>query len=226
MFRILILLIFTIKSFIIFSQNSSSETYIKDIEGQIYKTAVIGKQEWMIENLKVTKYNNGTTIPNIIDSLQWTKLKSGAWVYYKNDTLNNSKYGKLYNWYTLDSKTNGNKNVCPLGWHVPTDIEWGVLITYLGGDSLAGGRMKSVDTSNWESPNTDATNSSLFNGLPAGGRNNSGYFYYVGKHGYWWSSSETDKYNAWNCFLNNLNGEVARFSNYKVLGLSVRCLKD
>ncbi|NDF60572.1 MAG: hypothetical protein EB100_05775, partial [Crocinitomicaceae bacterium] len=117
---------------------------ISDNDGNTYKTVYIGTQQWMAENLKVTKYNDGTSIPNISNNTQWSNLTTGAWSYYNNDVANNAKYGKLYNWYAVSPTTNGNKNVCPTGWHVPTDAEWTVLTDYLGGENVAGGKMKEV----------------------------------------------------------------------------------
>jgi hypothetical protein len=114
---------------------------VKDIDGNNYKTVYIGTQEWMAENLKTSKYSDGTAIPNVIDNNQWSKLTIGAWSYYNNDAVNNTKYGKLYNWYTVNPTTNENKNVCPTGWHVPTDADWTVLTDYLGGNVQAGENM-------------------------------------------------------------------------------------
>ena len=141
---------------------------VTDVEGDIYKTVYIGTQHWRGENLKVSKYNDGSAIPNITDNTEWTKLTTGAWSYYNNDAANKANYGKLYKWYAVSKTTNGNKNLCPTGWHVPTYAEWNVLTEYLGGDSVAGGKMKEVGTTNWISPNIDATNTSLFTGLPGG----------------------------------------------------------
>jgi uncharacterized protein (TIGR02145 family) len=143
----------------------------------------------MAENLKTSKYSDGTMIPNITDNTQWKNDSSGAWCYYNNDVANNAKYGKLYNWYAVSKTSNGNKNVCPNGWHVPSDTEWKVLTDYLGGDSVAGSKMKEVGTSSWYSPNTDATNTSLFSGLPGGNRNNNGNYNNIGNNGNWWSST-------------------------------------
>jgi len=197
-----------------------------DIDNNTYKTVPIGTQQWMAENLKVTKYNDGTIIPNITDDTQWSNLRSGAWAYYKNDAANNAKYGKLYNWYAVSKTSNGNKNVCPTGWHLPTDAEWTFLTDYLGGESVAGGKMKEAGTTNWDSPNTDATNTSLFTGLPGGCRYYNGYYYNFGFNGIWWSSTEFNTYNAWNRFLVNYNGIANRYDNSKGNGLSVRCLRD
>jgi uncharacterized protein (TIGR02145 family) len=197
-----------------------------DIDNNTYKTVPIGTQQWMAENLKVTKYNDGTKIPNITDDRQWSNLRSGAWAYYNNDAANNAKYGKLYNWYAVSKTSNGNKNVCPTGWHVPTDAEWTVLINYLGGCSVAGGKMKEEGTASWDSPNTDDTNTSLFTGLPGGYRFNDGHYSFIGLNGGWWSSTEDDTDNAWYRGLYDNSGNALRFNNYKENGLSVRCLRD
>lgn len=196
---------------------------IKDIDGNVYKTVTIGSQTWMAENLKVSKYNDGTPIPNITDSLEWFNLTTGAWCNYKNLESNNINYGKLYNWYTV---SNSNKNVCPTGWHVPTNVEWTILIDYLGGTNLAGAKMKEIGTTNWISPNNEATNTSLFTGLPSGYRGNYGYYYLIGNIGYWWSSTEIMKFNAMSTHLNNYAGIAFNNGSNKENGLSIRCLKD
>ncbi len=199
---------------------------ITDVEGNSYKTVYIGTQQWMAENLKTSKYSDGTTIPNITDNTQWQNNTTGAWSYYNNDAANNAKYGKLYNWYAVSKTSNGNKNVCPTGWHVPTDAEWTVLTDYLGGETVAGGKMKEVGTTSWNSPNTDATNTSLFTGLPGGNRINNGNYYYIGGNGYWWSSTEYDTFDAWYRDLNYGLGNAYRNLDGKRIGFSVRCLRD
>ncbi len=199
---------------------------ISDVDGNTYKTVYIGTQQWMAENLKVSNYNDGTAIPNVTDNTQWQNNTTGAWSYYNNDVANNAKYGKLYNWYAVTKTSNSNKNVCPTGWHVPTDAEWTVLTDYLGGSSVAGGKMKEVGTSSWNNPNTDATNTSLFTGLPGGYRNYFGNYYYIGINGYWWSSSERDTNNAWNRNLIYNYGNAFIDGSNKRNGLSVRCLRD
>jgi len=199
---------------------------VTDIEGNSYKIVKIGTQVWMAENLKTAKYNDGTTIPNVTDYDQWSNLTTGAWAYYNNDAANNAKYGKLYNWYAVNPTTNGNKNICPTGWHVPTDAEWTVLTDYLGGASVAGGKMKEVGTTNWRSPNTDVTNTSLFTGLPGGARFYLGYYNAIGFNGFWWSSTEYNTSDAWYRYLNYYDGNAYRYSYGKSYGLSVRCLRD
>ena len=199
---------------------------IKDVDGNVYKTVTIGPQQWMAENLKVSKYSDGTTIPNITDNTQWQNDTSGAWSYHNNDSANNAKYGKLYNWYAVSPTKNGNKNVCPTGWHVPTDAEWTVLTDYLGGESVAGGKMKEVGTIIWNSPNTEATNTSLFTGLPGGYRYSAGGYSLIGGSGNWWSSSENVTSDAWARYLLSYSGGALRLNYYKRNGLSVRCLRD
>ena len=200
---------------------------ITDVEGNSYKTVYIGTQQWMGENLKASMYSDGTTIPNITDNTQWENNNTGAWCYYNNDETNNVKYGKLYNWYAVSSATNGNKNVCPTGWHVPTDAEWTVLTDYLGGASVAGGKMKEVGTTNWNSPNIDATNSSLFTGLPGGTRSLVGGYSYIGVSGDYWSSTNDGMYAAVELIMrySEAFAQISGSKN-KRSGLSVRCLKD
>ena len=199
---------------------------ITDIDGNLYKTVNIGTQQWMGENLKTSKYSDGTTIPNITDNTQWASNTTGAWAYYNNDAANNPKYGKLYNWYAVSKTTNGNKNVCPTGWHVPTDAEWTVLTDYLGGESVAGGKLKEVGTTNWNSPNTGATNTSLFSALPGGDRIYDGNYFGIGSSGYWWSSTEGNTIDAWSRNLNDNYGVAYGFISIKKDGFSVRCLRD
>ena len=202
--------------------NNGYGPVIKDINGNKYKTVYIGTQHWMAENLKVNKYNDGTSIPNITDKAKWYNNTTGAWCNYNNDASKNTKYGKLYNWYAVS----GRKNVCPTGWHVPSDAEWTVLTDYLGGEIVAGGKMKEVGTTRWDSPNADATNTSLFTGLPGGRRNYIGNYDNIGYDGYWWSSSEYNTGFAWGRYLTIYNGNAYSYNGNKKSGLSVRCLRD
>lgn len=194
---------------------------VTDIDGNNYPTVIIGTQEWMKENLRVTKYSNGDAIPNITDNTQWGNLTSGAWSHYNNDSQYENPYGKLYNWYTVVDP----RNVCPTGWHVPTDAEYTLLIDYLGGGPVAGGKMKSTGTQYWLSPNTAATNESGFSGLPGGYRYVNGPFNYIHYHGYWWSSTEYSTYDAWNINPRYDSGAANRSLSPKGQGESVRCLK-
>jgi len=192
-------------------------------DGYTYTSIVLGNgQEWMAENLRTTTYANGDPIPNITDDTQWENLTTGAWSHYNNDSQYENPYGKLYNWYTVADP----RNVCPTGWHVPTDAEWTTLTDYLGGESVAGGKMKSTGTQYWESPNTDATNESGFSGLPGGNRSNYGPFHVIGHYGSWWSSTEFGTDYAWSYSLSYDDGNVGRGLVSKVFGFSVRCLRD
>jgi uncharacterized protein (TIGR02145 family) len=170
-----------------------------DQEGNVYKTIMIGTQEWMAENLNTSIYRNGDAIPTGLSNAEWDSTintQQGAWAYYNNDASYACPYGKLYNWYAcVDAR-----QLCPVGWHVPTDAEWSVLTDYLGGESVSGGKMKT--TGLWSAPNTGATNSSGFSAAPGGARTQVGdCFDCPGDNGYWWSSSEGGTYFAWCRFL-------------------------
>jgi uncharacterized protein (TIGR02145 family) len=181
----------------------------------------IGTQVWMTKNLNVSRYRNGDPIPQVTDQTQWRYMTSGAWCYYENNTANGPVYGKLYNWYAV----NDSRGLAPTGYHVPGDGEWTTLTSFLGGESVAGGKMKA--TTLWITPNTGATNSSGFTGLPGGARNGDGIFFYIGVRGYWHSSSTymaTDF--AWNRDLFYGGSAVNIGLGYKKGGLSVRCLRD
>lgn len=195
---------------------------VTDIDGNTYKTIMLGDLEWMAENLNTSRYANGDLIPNVVDNSEWADQTEGAWCYYDNDVQYACPYGKLYNWFvTLDER-----NVCPTGWHVPTDEEWTELTDYLGGESVAGGKMKSSGTEFWVSPNAGATNESGFSGLPGGARSFIGHFTDFGSFAYWWSSTEIFDYNAWTKLLYYNNDIVYRSSHNKGNGFSVRCLRD
>ena len=141
---------------------------ITDVDGNTYNSVIIGTQEWTKENLNVSKYSDGTIIPQVTDPTQWGSLITGAWCYYNNTTANGTTYGKLYNWYAVagiyDAASAANpalrKKLAPNGWRIPGDTDWTKLTIFLGGEGVAGGKMKATGTSLWQSPNTDATNSS------------------------------------------------------------------
>ena len=219
----------------------SAQNTVTDASGNTYPTVTIGTQVWMAENLRTFKYRDGSNISVVTDDTQWanninTGVTSPMMCWYKNDsaTYNANKFGALYNWYVINSTTNGNKNLCPTGWHVPTDAEWTTLINFLdpnadGGNNsnnTAGGKMKSTGTQYWQSPNTDATNSSGWSGLPGGYRNANGTFYQDGYFGYWWSSSQDNTDDALDRNLIYNSGNVNGFISNKSIGYSVRCVKD
>ena len=195
---------------------------VTDIDGNTYNTVLIGDQVWMSENLKTSRYRNGGSIPNVLGYTDWVALTTGAWSYYEHDVANNAILGKLYNWYTTLGDT-----LCPTGWHLPTDAEWTTLTDRLGGESVAGGKMKSIGTAYWDNPNIDATNSSGFSGLGGGYRNEShGDFDVIGVVGYFWSANEYSSSNGLGRVLVNYLGEVFSFNSIKSFGASVRCLRD
>ena len=177
----------------------------------------------MAENLKTERYANGDLIPNVKGNFEWFNLKTGAWCNYDNSLQNDEIYGKLYNWYAVAD----SRNVCPVGWHVSTDAEWGILIDYLGGEFGAGGKMKSNEVKYWKSPNESASNLSGFSGLPGGYRDGSyGLVLNIGFAGYWWNSSENSSNFATSRSLGYNSAEAFRNSDYKQNGFSVRCLKN
>jgi uncharacterized protein (TIGR02145 family) len=194
-----------------------------DYEGNIYQTIKIDDQWWMAENLRTTRYNDGSEIPHVTYFDDWRNLTTPAYVWYNNDPLTyKATYGALYNWYAVNTG-----NLCPAGWHVPTDDEWSNLAEYLGGESIAGGKMKESGTLHWNSPNDGATNESGFTALPGGYRyGDDGQFWGISQFGSWWSSSEIDATLAWHWQVVYQSDDLVRYQNLKRAGLSVRCLKD
>lgn len=219
----------TVMAFVFMLTNSckkdeENKNTVTDIDGKVYQTVTIGTQIWMKENLKVTHYRNGDPIPNVTDSTAWNLLTAGAYCDYNNLQANSSTYGKLYNWYSV----NDSKNIAPIGWHIPTDIEWNTLITFLGGDSVAGGKLKEISLAHWLSPNTGATNESGFTALPAGCCDYYGKFTSLGTLCFWWCSNEFEELpdHSW-CVLVSYDKKRGNIGiTNKNYGFSVRCLKD
>ena len=205
-----------------------TNTKVSDIDGNVYNTVTIGTQTWMVENLRTTKYRNGVAISNVTDNISWDALADGAYCWYNNDASTyKAVYGALYNWYAVADY----RNIAPIGWHVPTDVEWTTLTDYLGGLSLAGGKLKATGMANWLAPNTGATNTSGFTAFPGGYRFGYGTFSGIGYSGRWWASTDP---NAWNWDTDH-NYDIDY--NYSVVfrqggkgskqfGFSVRCVKD
>ncbi len=222
-----IILLFAGLAFLTFK--NQAQTTVTDYDGNVYNTVTIGTQIWLKENLKVTHYSDGTAISNVKDSAQWINLTTGAaYCNYDNNTNNVTIYGRLYNWYAVDN----NRNICPTGWHVPSDTEWTTLTDYLGGNNIAGGKMKETGTIHWCGVNIGADNSSGFTALPGGSREfNDGSFNYINRHALFWSSTwffGPGGANAWSRRLNYYDSSVYR-SNYgddKKSGFSVRCVCD
>jgi uncharacterized protein (TIGR02145 family) len=196
---------------------------VTDIDGNKYRTVIIGNNEWMAENLQVTKYNDGAIIlnGNALSDGQWADLGTSACTDYNKVVANSSQYGKLYNWYAV----NDPRNICPIGWHIATDAEWTILVNIAGGTDLAGGRLKESGTSNWNSPNIGATDELSFKVLPAGFRNRSGYFL-LGSVSMFWSSSETGQQSFWRYEIQSVTTKVLRVSSLPEEGYSVRCIKN
>ena len=195
---------------------------ITDADGNVYTSVTIGTQEWMSENLKTTKYSDGSAIPNVTSNSQWGNLSTEAWSHYDNDSSQyEATYGKLYNWYAV----NTNK-LCPTGWHVPTDAEWTVLTNYVASDGYSnaeGNPLKA--TSGWISGG-NGTDDYGWLGLPGGSRFGFGKFSSIGSYGYWWSSSQAIAGYAWARSLDGLDDNVYRNYYGKEIGFSVRCLRD
>jgi uncharacterized protein (TIGR02145 family) len=185
-------------------------------------TTVIGTQQWLKENLDVITYRNGDIIPQVSDATAWAALTTGAWCWYSNDPANGAIYGKLYNWYAV----NDSRGLAPKGWHIPSDAEWTTLGTTLGGDAAAGVKMKTTGTSNWTSPNSNATNESGFAGLPGGYRESNGTYISFVDHGNWWSATDGGTTSAWIRNLAFNRTSLNKFNFLKKNGYSIRCLRD
>ena len=197
-----------------------SDIKVIDIDGNVYNTVTIGKQIWMNVNLKVTRLNDNTLIPLETDGTKWANLKTPGYCWYNNDTSKiKTNYGALYNWYTVNTG-----KLCPAGWHVPTDNEWSILVSYLGGDRVAGGKLKEVGRTHWKTTNLLTTNTTNFTAIPSGYRNDL-QFRYFGKIVVWWTTTEFNTEQAWYRHLNNYLG-VGNYIKNKTDGFSVRCLKD
>jgi len=198
-----------------------SANSVTDIDGNVYHMIIIGTQVWMVENLKTTKFNDGVSIPLITDNTAWGNLSTPGYCWYNNDGAKyKNTYGALYNWFAINSG-----KLAPTGWHVPTDADWTTLINYLGGDSIAGGKLKEKGTSHWDSPNTGATNETGFTALPGGYR----YIYgsnYLNSFASWWSSAQVNTSEALSRGVYNIYTNIYSYHELKVVGLSVRCLKD
>lgn len=193
-----------------------------DIDGNVYQTVQIGDQLWMAENLRTSRFVNGDPIPLVMENAAWAQLATPAWCNYGNNSANDAIYGKLYNWFAVADP----RGLCPDGWHVPTDEEWSTLREFLGGQAVAGGKMKT--TTGWELPNTGATNESGFSALPAGYRwFNDGTFTGLTFYAGWWTATPFDVDNAWYYFATHTSAGLSRNYTFgKRRGFSVRCIRD
>lgn len=197
---------------------------VSDIDGNIYKTIVIGNQTWMAENLRTTRYRNGDSIPNITDNIEWNDQKTGAYCVYNNstdlDTI--ATYGRLYNWYAVAD----SRGLAPKGWRVPTITDWNILIDYLGGDSVASNKMKEVGIYHWED-RYQSDNSSGFTAIPSGARYLSkGFNNDIGFFSVFWTSSEFNNEKAGFLYLYDFSSDVSKGINFKQNGYAIRCVKE
>lgn len=209
---------------------------VSDIDGNIYKTIQIGTQTWMAEDLKTTRYSDGTAIQLTSGDSAWDTLttRSKSYCYYNDNINSTSSFGALYTWAAAMNgaasssvSPSGVQGVCPTGWHLPSDAEWTDLTTYLGGTDIAGGKLKEAGNSHWYMPNTGATNESGFTGLPGGSRFGYGLSYGNAFFSFWWSSTDYSSDNAWIIGLSTFGKETGKYFGYeKKSGYSVRCVKD
>jgi len=216
-----------------FSANSG--TFIDERDGEVYKWVKIGTQIWMAENLKATHYNDGASISNVTNNTAWASSTRGAYCFYGNDNVNKSTYGALYNLYAVNTG-----KLCPIGWHMPTNKEWKTLIAFLGGDVVAGGKLKETGTTHWLSPNTGASNTSGFSAIPGGYRISNGDFSSLKLGGHWWcpTNSITPRSENRIIIFDSSTDQAldrslqfdANFVNTSTSssndGFSVRCVKD
>ncbi|MBW6534936.1 MAG: fibrobacter succinogenes major paralogous domain-containing protein [Mariniphaga sp.] len=195
---------------------------LTDIDGNVYNTVTIGSQIWMVENLKVTKFNDGTVIPYVTNQLEWSDLTSSGYCFYDNNLSNKNIYGALYNGYAVSTG-----KLCPTGWHVPTNKEWIILTDYLGGENIAGGKLKEIGTIHWSSPNEGATNETGYTALPGGYRSTSNInFRQIKTDGFWWSSTNFGYNGAYYRQMRSSFKYVFGEGSGKAAGFSVRCIKD
>jgi uncharacterized protein (TIGR02145 family) len=201
-------------------ESAVPDNQITDIDGNVYTSTIIGTQEWMVENLKVTHYRNGNPIPKKdIDDTTWGTLTSGA---YSDDYEGNNINGRLYNWFAV----NDVRGLAPEGWHIPTVQELNMLINFLGGESVAGSKLKEKGTAHWCPPNADANNETSFTAIPGDWRLDDGGFATGCGDSPFWLADEEDNENAYNFFLFDGSGEVSLVFNKKNVGWGVRCIKD
>lgn len=198
---------------------------VTDIDGNIYGTVVLGSQEWMTSNLKSLHFSNGDVIPHNFSPSAWSVLNQSSGAdYYNNDPVTGATYGVLYNW----AAASNINNVCPTGWHVPSNQEWTTLINFAGGSATAGGLLKERDTAHWNYPNFNATNFTGFTALPGGLRHNTGGYQYLTDYGYWWTSSQgtANPSFAYNVKMSYADEVVLQYESNQRGGFAIRCLKN
>ena len=202
-----------------------------DLDGNIYTTVIIGSQEWIAQNLKVTQYSNRTTIPYLTLNGDWIADVSGAYCWYNNDIGYKTPYGSLYNWYAVIN-VHGlayleRGGVQETGWRIPTDDDWQDLVDFAGGNPVAGGKLKEVGITHWATPNNGATNEYGFTSLPAGERNGiTGVFNVIYNFVSYWTSDAVDANYSWANQMFYTSVIVQHESGYKKSGGSVRLVRD
>jgi uncharacterized protein (TIGR02145 family) len=209
--------------------NGIDENCNGQIDENCIPSVTICNQVWMLKNLDVSTYRDGTPIPQVQDPTAWANLTTGAWCYYDNNTANGTTYGKLYNWYAVIGDINGDgikdKELAPVGWHIPSSNEWEDLVFCVGG-YYSGEKLREIGTTHWLSPNSAATNSSGFTALPGGIRLS--YFDGIGTFAYFWTTEQYQQFwaRSWKIYNQNNSNFVWRFNSTLWEGLSVRCVKD
>ena len=193
---------------------------ITDADGNVYTSVTIGTQEWVSENLRTTKYTDGTVIPNVTGNTDWDNLSTGAWCNYNNSSSNDAIYGKLYNWYAVETG-----KLCPTGWHVPTDAEWNVLTNYLAANGHSGTEATALKSTSGWSGSGNGTDDYGWNGLPGGVRFGNGNFYGIVGNGLWWSYS-VDVPFKYRHLAYDKDASFTASAPFERNGFSVRCLRD
>ncbi len=216
----LVLVIVFLSGLTVSGLQAQTELTVKDTDGNKYKTVKIGKQVWLAENLKTTKYCDGTTISYLADTTQLLDPVPSYFL-YNNDSAYKSTYGLLYNWYVVNTG-----KLCPAGWHVPSHEEWSELATALGGEKVSGGKLKETGTIHWDNPNKGATNETGFTGLPGGYRSIFGSCEGKGSYGAWWSSTVYGDAGAYIRELSYDTGNLSWNVPAKNCDYPVRCLKN
>lgn len=213
----------------------SDETKVRDIDGNVYQTVIIGEKEWFAENLRVFRYNNGDAISTSLNDAEWSSTREGAYAIYPHDSIDGHSsdedvlktYGALYNWFAVDDP----RGLCPAGWSVPSDDDWTILMEYLGGEYIAGRQLKATGNLEegdglWYPPNAGATNETGFSAIPGGGRYRDGHYSLIGSYGSWWSSSESSSAHSWSYLMFRNFDSLERYQYHKPSGFSVRCFRD
>ena len=196
---------------------------VADADGNLYSTIIIGTQTWMTVNLKTSKFSDNTIIPDVAENASWSSLSTPAYCWYNNIEDLNSNYGALYNWFAVNTG-----KLCPTGWHVPSEDEWILLTNFLGGEVIAGGKLKEIGTNHWMSPNTGASNDFNFTALPSGYRTGleEGAFWASGYLEYFWAGTEDNSTRGRARLLSFETYDLAPGGGLKMNGYSVRCVKD